>query len=132
MTDRKCRNKIAHCTSGTCNCPVYHESVLLEAEGLVNGDRNEDYGHPLDDFTKTAALWSVIAGVELSATQVALMMVALKISRQLHRPKRDNLVDMAGYAETAQMVVDEIDRRADLPVSFGDEQLPPHLQHQSD
>jgi len=111
---------------------IYHESVLLEAEQLVNGDRNDDYGHPLDDFTKTAKFWSVIAGVEITAEQVGLMMCALKISRHMNRPKRDNLSDLAGYSETIAMCEDERNRRADLSVSFGDEQLPAHLQRQSD
>jgi hypothetical protein len=35
---------------------------------------------------------------------VALCLVALKISRECFRSKRDNRVDMAGYAATLQMV----------------------------
>ncbi|MCK5612531.1 hypothetical protein KAR91_62245 [Candidatus Pacearchaeota archaeon] len=62
-----------------------HESILVEAESIVHGDRDHDYGHPLDDFTRTAALWSVILGDKLtsniSVKQVGLMMIAMKISR---------------------------------------------------
>ena len=88
------------------------ESVLLEAEGLVHGDRNADYGHPLDDFSRTAAMWTAILGNPVSPEQVGLCMCAVKISRQCNRPKRDNLVDLAGYAETVSMVIDEKARRA--------------------
>lgn len=88
------------------------ESVLLEAEGLVHGDRNADYGHPLDDFSRTAAIWTAILGHPVSPEQVGLCMCAVKISRQCNRPKRDNLVDLAGYAETVSMVIDEKARRA--------------------
>ena len=87
-------------------------SVLLEAQKLVHGDRNADYGHPLDDFARTARMWSAILGVEVSPEQVGLCMVAVKISRQCNRPKRDNLVDGAGYFETVSMVLEERDRRA--------------------
>ncbi len=87
-------------------------SVLLEAQKLVHGDRNADYGHPLDDFSRTARMWSAILGVEVSPEQVGLCMVAVKISRQCNRPKRDNLVDGAGYFETVSMVLEERDRRA--------------------
>ena len=30
-----------------------HKSILTEAEGLVHGDRNESYGHPLDYLNRT-------------------------------------------------------------------------------
>lgn len=87
------------------------QSILTEAQRLVHGDRGADYGSPLEDFTKTARIWSVILGVEVSAEQVALCMVGLKISREIHKPKRDNRVDGAGYFETLQMVHDERARR---------------------
>lgn len=88
------------------------ESTLQEAQRLVHGDRGEDYGHPLDDFTRTATMWEAILGAPVSAEQVGLCMMALKISRQCNRPKRDNMVDAAGYAETVQMVIDERARRS--------------------
>ena len=88
------------------------ESTLEEAQRLVHGNRGEDYGHPLDDFTKTARMWAVILGCDVSAEQVGLCMACVKISRQMNRPKRDNMVDLAGYAETVQMVIEERQRRA--------------------
>lgn len=88
-----------------------HKSVLLEAHGLVHGDRNDSYGHPLDDFTRTAQMWSVILGVEVEPQQVGLCMIALKISRECHQPKRDNLVDIAGYAETVEWAKAEAQQR---------------------
>jgi len=87
------------------------ENILEEAQRLVHGDRGEDYGHPLDDFTKTAKIWSAILGIEVTPEQVSLCMIGVKISRQVNKPKRDNLVDAAGYAETTQMVIDERARR---------------------
>lgn len=87
------------------------ESVLLEADGLVHGDRQDSYGHPLDDFSKTAKMWSAVLGHDVTPEQVALCMCCVKISRQVNKPKRDNLVDLAGYAETCQMVIDEQHRR---------------------
>jgi hypothetical protein len=32
-------------------------------------------------------------------------MIGVKMSRECNRPKRDNRVDLAGYAETLDMVV---------------------------
>lgn len=91
---------------------VTDESTLQEAQRLVHGDRGVAYGHPLDDFSRTAAMWSAILDHPVSAEQVGLCMCAVKISRQCNMPKRDNMVDLAGYAETVQMVIDERAGRA--------------------
>ncbi len=80
------------------------ESILQEAQRLVHGDRGESYGHPIEDFGRTAKMWSAILGFEVPVEKVALCMVALKMSRQCNKPKRDNWTDMAGYAETGYMV----------------------------
>lgn len=86
-------------------------NILEEANKLVHGDRNADYGHPLDDFARSAAMWSAIIGHPVTPEQVGLCMCAVKISRQCNKPKADNLVDLAGYAETVNMVIDEKARR---------------------
>lgn len=86
-------------------------NILEEANSLVYGDRQASYGHPLDDFERTAKIWSAILGHEVTAEQVGLCMCAVKISRQCNKPKRDNLVDLAGYAATVEMVISEKERR---------------------
>ena len=87
------------------------ETVLQEAQRLVYGDRQADYGHPMDDFTRTAAMWTAILGMPVTPEQVGLCMIAVKVSRQCNHPKRDNMTDAAGYAGTVQMVVEERARR---------------------
>ena len=81
-------------------------SILEEADKLVTTDRQNDYGHPAEDFARAAALWSAIIGKQITPRQIALCMIAIKISRECHRHKRDNLVDIAGYAKTLQMLED--------------------------
>lgn len=92
------------------------ENPLRVAMSLVDGDRQNDYGHPLDDFSKTAKIWSAILGIEVTPKQVALCMIGVKISREVNRPKDDNLIDMAGYVQTAWMVDDETKRRKSLGI----------------
>lgn len=87
------------------------DSILLEAQGLVYGDRNASYGHPYDDYSRTAKLWSAILGFEVTAEQAALCMVAVKLSRACHTFKRDNFVDGAGYFTVAQLIHEEQERR---------------------
>jgi hypothetical protein len=82
-------------------------NILEEANGLVNGARQNDYGHPIHDFTRTGQMWSAILGVPVTAEQVALCMIAVKISRLCNAPKRDSIVDIAGYAATLEMVLEK-------------------------
>lgn len=80
-------------------------SILDEAHKLVHGDRQKAYGHPREDFTRTGKMWAAILGLdEVTPEQVAMCMVALKLSRECNMPKRDNRVDAAGYLETLDMV----------------------------
>jgi hypothetical protein len=88
-----------------------NETILEEAQRLVHGDRGSAYGHPYDDFSRTAKIWSAILGYDVTPAEVSLCMVGLKISREVNKPKRDNRVDGAGYFETLDMVRQEEKRR---------------------
>jgi hypothetical protein len=84
------------------------EDLAGYAARLVSADRNNEYGHPLDNLDRAARIWAVILGCEVSAEQVALCMVGMKIARQVHKPKPDTVVDIMGYALTLHMV--EVER----------------------
>jgi len=58
-------------------------------------------------------MWAAILGIpEVTPEQVGLCMVAVKISRQVNKAKRDNLVDICGYAETLHLIQE---KRDELP-----------------
>ena len=78
------------------------ENILQEAMRLVCGDRQATYGPPNQDFERTAKMWSAIKGVEFTPSEVAQFMICIKLSRQTHQKKRDNWVDIAGYAYCGQ------------------------------
>lgn len=87
--------------------PKPKETALQEAQRLVHGDRGAAYGHPIDDYTRTGRMWGAILGLpDIDPRICCLMMSAVKISREVNAPKRDNRVDLAGYAECAQMVAE--------------------------
>ena len=85
--------------------------IALYAAELVSGDRQDAYGHPLDNFTRASKIWSVILGCEVSAEQVALCMVGMKVAREVNQSKPDTVVDGIGYFLTLNMIQEERLRR---------------------
>lgn len=94
------------------------ESAIEEAARLVTGARNNDYGHPLDNHTATARMFAPYlerkygVRLDLDAEDVCWFNVVQKISRDANAPKRDNAVDVAGYAANVDMVRTERERRS--------------------
>jgi hypothetical protein len=86
------------------------DSILLEAEQLINGARQNDYGHPTDNHDRTADLWRSYlrakydAIVPLDGEDICFLNVLQKISREMHRATRDGLVDIAGYAGNVELI----------------------------
>lgn len=84
--------------------------LLVEASKLIDGDRNVQYGDPIDDFSLTASMWqdylrrimvtrNTPEEVYLDPHDVAVMMLLVKVSRLAQSPeKRDHWLDIAGYA----------------------------------
>lgn len=72
-------------------------SVLRKAERVIRGPRRSSYGPANASFKRVAAIWSAILDHPVTAQDVAMCMVGLKMVRQTTKHKRDNIVDMAGY-----------------------------------
>lgn len=85
------------------DAPDVPEDILTEALRLTSGDRQAQYGPPDQDFQRTAQMWSALKGVPFTAKEVAMFMICLKLSRQTHQDKRDNWVDIAGYARCGSL-----------------------------
>jgi hypothetical protein len=79
-------------------------TVLEEASKIVDGPRQDNYGHPKVNLKRIAALWSVVFGLEVTPHQVALCLIQLKVAREINCPRRDNMVDIAGYARVMEML----------------------------
>ena len=91
---------------GIVQCPkcgsappaVGRATILAEAARLVSVDRAAQYGDAEESFCRIAGLWSAYLGIEIKATDVALMMCCLKISRAKGGGSGDSWIDIAGYA----------------------------------
>jgi hypothetical protein len=74
------------------------KTILEEAEELVNGDRQKDYGDAKENLQRIADFWSIYLNKQVYANDVCAMMRLLKEARLIHSPDhRDSLVDIAGY-----------------------------------
>lgn len=82
------------------------DPVEYEASTIVrNGLRQQNYGHPNQDFQRTAGMWTAFLshklkpGEVITMEEMALMMGQLKMSRLASTPgHRDSIVDLIGYA----------------------------------
>jgi hypothetical protein len=79
---------------------------LSQAMDLITGDRNREYGEPLDNFQRIATGWQVILKHEVTPHKVALCMAWLKIARLCETPGHsDSYVDAAAYVALADELV---------------------------
>lgn len=82
---------------------------LNEARAIIQ-DRGMDYGHPTDNMSRTASLWSAYLEVPIRPDQVAMCLALVKIARSMETPKVDNFIDGAAYfAIAGQLATEEND-----------------------
>jgi nucleoside 2-deoxyribosyltransferase len=93
-----------------CGGVTRSETLLAEADRLVNGPRGADYGHPSIDFRCAATILRALVqrrySVDIPFTDdfIGLLMAcAIKGSREAGKHKRDTCVDGAGYWQTVEM-----------------------------
>ena len=81
-------------------------SILKLADAIINGQRAKDYGDAKTSFQQIGDLWTTylqrhvtkFGHVALSATDVANLMILMKVSRAQNGFHLDSYVDIAGYA----------------------------------
>jgi hypothetical protein len=77
---------------------------LEHAAGLVNRRRRE-YGEPSDVFEAVAKRWSLVFRTKVTAAQVVIALLDLKLVRLSRDPKHlDSIIDVAGYAAVLREV----------------------------
>jgi hypothetical protein len=80
------------------------EELLAHAAAVVR-DRRRVYGEPDVLFARVAIRWSQVLGVKVTAVQVGLCLVDLKLARLTMDPGHlDSLVDVAGYVACVREV----------------------------
>ncbi len=77
------------------------QKILEEANKLIGGNRNDDYGDKLTNHKNIAALWSIFLRKKITAHDVAMCMALVKVARLMHAHKKDSYIDLAAYAAIA-------------------------------
>lgn len=98
---------------------IHHEetpaaaNVLQEADRLVSGARRTTYGSPQLNWRAITDVWNVFLRAKLrdhcviTPRDACMLMVLMKTIREgTGLPKRDNLIDIAGYARCAEIIAD--------------------------
>lgn len=78
----------------------------LDKVRRIRRDRQAAYGHPREEFTRVAGMWGAMLGVIVTPDDVARMMILLKVARDKHGYKPDNMLDVIGYALTREDLVE--------------------------
>ena len=74
-------------------------SILEEALEILEGERDSDYGDPVAKFNRISRIASSILNETITPEQCVVVMMAVKLSREQYKHKRDNLVDLVAYTE---------------------------------
>lgn len=75
------------------------DDILEKAKSIINGERQGTYGSPENSFETIAKMWSAYLHRDISAVDVANMMVLMKVARNSNGVyKDDNWIDICGYA----------------------------------
>lgn len=73
--------------------------ILDKAKTIINGERQGTYGNAEDNFASIAAFWSTYLNTPIDSTDVANMMILMKVARNSSGVyKDDNYIDICGYA----------------------------------
>ena len=89
-------------------------NILEEAMEIVDGDRQDDYGHPIDNHGTTSEMFAsylrrkygTAAPSALDAYDTCIFNILQKVSRLANKVTRDGLTDLAGYARNMEMIMD--------------------------
>ena len=79
--------------------PKLGETAREAADIISSGGSTGTYGEPVEEYSKVAALFKILTGIELSVSQALTFMQCVKLAREATKHKEDNLVDLCGYTD---------------------------------
>ncbi len=89
-------------------------NILNEADKIVNERSQEisrQYGSFSEGMERAAKIASNMSGKEITATDMFISMIALKLSRESFNHKTDNLLDCVAYIGALNNYLDELESK---------------------
>ena len=81
---------------------------LEEAEKLINGPRDKEYGPAKFNNERIAKIWSVILAREVTPEEVVACMIGVKLARLAESIGHDDSwIDIIGYAALGGEIINE-------------------------
>ena len=99
------------------------KAISSEAESILGGDRQSDYSDPVKNFDSIAKLASILNGRDMTDIECCNVLIAVKLIRERYKHKRDNLVDLCGYAEILNRIEENNKARSSQFIYSDDGQL---------
>jgi len=90
-------------------------SVILDTIIETLNEREKNYDTPTNNFKRIADFWNTYLknranpDADISPEDVGWLMVLMKIAREQHVHKDDNLVDAVGYIICVEKIIEEKD-----------------------
>lgn len=94
-------------------------SIIEEAKEIRGGSRQSDYGDCVANMQRISEIATLINGRRLTPKECTIVLIAVKLSREAFKHKRDNLVDLIGYADILNEVI-EHDNSVHIPNTMED------------
>lgn len=85
-------------------------NILQEANDIVNNrsqEKERQYGPFNESMERAAKIASLMIGKEITAYDMFNCMIAMKLSRQSHTTKTDNLLDACAYIGALQNYIND-------------------------
>lgn len=84
---------------------------MTQSNDPIVTERRAKREAPGPHFVRVAAIWSAILGQTVTAEQVVLCMVGLKLAREAGQHDPDNVADAGGYMSLIPEIRDYLDPR---------------------
>lgn len=85
-------------------------SILEQAQEIVNNRSEESerqYGPFSEGMERAASIFSGMIGMNMTAEHMFKALIALKLSRESYKHKRDNLLDAVAYIQALENYINE-------------------------